>query len=227
MDREHYDRILQFRTMARKLAFVPGTGEPQMDPAMQAAMGAAGGEAPAMDPAMMQAAMGGGGAPPPMDPAMMGGAPAMDPAMLQAAMGGGGAGQFDPAMLDAAIQAANQIAGQQAGGAEGGADPITALNDKIDALGYMLTKVVEYLGVPLEGEASQEQPMDQEGTMGQEQVMDELVPDEGQQQELAAVDQEQQQAEDPNSALSDPAQKAVAPQNQSSFIRDQLSKFRG
>lgn len=81
------------------------------------------GGAPPMDPGAMDPAMGGA---PPVDPGM---APPPDPATMDPAMGG--APPMDPSMM-------------------GGGDPLSTLMMQVDAIGLMLMKLVEYLGVPLD-----------------------------------------------------------------------------
>ena len=209
----HCDRIRRLQALAKKLAFAPPGGAPApggmpMDPSM---MG--GGQ---IDPAMIQAAMDmanqiaaqQGGAPGgmPMDPSMMGGAPAP------------GGMPMDPSMM---------------GGASGG-DPLAALSEKIDAIGYMLTRMVEYLNVPLdEGGAPPDQGQEQgvpeelppeETAVGQEEATDEMVPPDAQDDVAAASADAEEQA-----AVLSPAAEAAtggAPQEgQNSFIRQQLGKF--
>ncbi len=203
----------------------PPTGMP-MNPAMA-------GGAPPMDPAMA-------GGVPPMDPAMAGGVPPMDPAMA----GGVPPMPMDPAMIEAAaaqagipVEQAMQMLGQQAGGApmdpatmggqppmEGamppmdpmGADPVQALNDKIDAVGFMMIKMAEALGINLNQDSSPEGAPDEGNPLAEQ-----LPPD--MQQGLA---QEGQDQAEEASVLSPAAEEATAEgttPGPEGFINDQIA----
>lgn len=151
---KHRQRIEEIRTRLRssaKVAFAPAA--PPMDPAM------AGGGMPPMDPAMMAAAAGGAppmdptmmGAPmpaPPMDPAMMGGAPPMDPSM----MGGAGGMPVDPATMAQLQQMAEQMGLVGGGGGAPATQGDPALNEKVDAIGFLVLEIAKVLGIGDQGD---------------------------------------------------------------------------
>ena len=203
---------------ASKVAFAPPGAAPMPDPAMM-------GGAPPMDPAMM------GGAPP-MDPTMMGGAPPMDPAMaggmppMDPAMAGGmpmdpammgGAPPIDPAMMGGAPPIDPAAAGMPPEGME--EDPIMKLTDMVNALGFMVGRIVKYFGIPL----------DEEGQSGDDAAVAEnaeaaeqaFIPEE----EQGELDQLQDQMEEQNDPLSQTAEDATDEPTKSDFIKKQLAQF--
>ena len=202
---------------ASKVAFAPPGAAPMPDPAMM-------GGAPPMDPAMM------GGAPP-MDPAMMGGAPPMDPAMaggappMDPAMAGGmpmdpammGGAPMDPAMMGGVPPMAPAAAGMPPEGME--EDPIMKLTDMVNALGFMVGRIVKYFGIPL----------DEEGQSGDDAAVAEnaeaaeqaFIPEE----EQGELDQLQDQMEEQNDPLSQTAEDATDEPTKSDFIKKQLAQF--
>ena len=201
---------------ASKVAFAPPGAAPMPDPAMM-------GGAPPMDPAMM------GGAP--MDPAMMGGAPPMDPAMaggappMDPAMAGGmpmdpammGGAPMDPAMMGGVPPMAPAAAGMPPEGME--EDPIMKLTDMVNALGFMVGRIVKYFGIPL----------DEEGQSGDDAAVAEnaeaaeqaFIPEE----EQGEIDQLQDQMEEQNDPLSQTAEDATDEPTKSDFIKKQLAQF--
>lgn len=90
-----------------------------------------------MDPTMMGAPM----PPAPMDPAMMGGAPGGQPPMDMASM--------------AALAQQLGIGSGAPGGAPAAPASSDELNQKIDAIGFMLMKVVETMGIDISGEGGE------------------------------------------------------------------------
>ena len=216
---EYMKRLQDLRNKigaASKVAFAPPGAAPMPDPAMM-------GGAPPMDPAMM------GGAP--MDPAMMGGAPPMDPAMaggappMDPAMAGGmpmdpammGGAPMDPAMMGGAPPMAPAAAGMPPEGME--EDPIMKLTDMVNALGFMVGRIVKYFGIPLDEEG---QPEDgatvAENAEAAEQA---FIPEE----EQGELDQLQDQMEEQNDPLSQTAEDATDEPTKSDFIKKQLAQF--
>lgn len=190
--------------MSSKVAFAPTGSMPPPDPAMM------GGGAP-MDPAMA------GGAPP-MDPAMMGGGAPMDPAMMggdPAAMGGA---PMDPAMaggmppMDPAAMGAPPVDPSAMGAMPPQeADPmqmLTDLNDKVDALGKVLTKICRKFDISLEGDDNgAESLLNSEDAAAVEDVQD-----------------EQAQQADP---LSGEAAEAVEDPQEQNYVQQQLAALGG
>lgn len=133
----HLERINALRAkLASKTAFAPPP--PPMDPAMM------GGQPPmpTMDPTMDPAAMMGGQPPmPPMDQTTMGGQPPVDMASLQAM--------------------ADQL-GITGAGAQQDNDGI---NEKLDAIGYLLMEIAKGLNLGIGGEAGQPPPIDEEAAV--------------------------------------------------------------
>ena len=202
---------------ASKVAFAPPGAAPMPDPAMM-------GGAPPMDPAMM------GGAPP-MDPAMMGGAPPMDPAMaggappMDPAMAGGmpmdpammGGAPMDPAMMGGVPPMAPAAAGMPPEGME--EDPIMKLTDMVNALGFMVGRIVKYFGIPLDEEGQAEDGAAvAENAEAAEQA---FIPEE----EQGELDQLQDQMEEQNDPLSQTAEDATDEPTKSDFIKKQLAQF--
>ena len=202
---------------ASKVAFAPPGAAPMPDPAMM-------GGAPPMDPAMM------GGAPP-MDPAMMGGAPPMDPTMaggappMDPAMAGGmpmdpammGGAPMDPAMMGGVPPMAPAAAGMPPEGME--EDPIMKLTDMVNALGFMVGRIVKYFGIPLDEEGQAEDGAAvAENAEAAEQA---FVPEE----EQGELDQLQDQMEEQNDPLSQTAEDATDEPTKSDFIKKQLAQF--
>ena len=202
---------------ASKVAFAPPGAAPVPDPAMM-------GGAPPMDPAMM------GGAPP-MDPAMMGGAPPMDPAMaggappMDPAMAGGmpmdpammGGAPMDPAMMGGVPPMAPAAAGMPPEGME--EDPIMKLTDMVNALGFMVGRIVKYFGIPLDEEGQAEDGAAvAENAEAAEQA---FIPEE----EQGELDQLQDQMEEQNDPLSQTAEDATDEPTKSDFIKKQLAQF--
>lgn len=181
---------------ASKVAFAPPGAAPMPDPAMM-------GGAPPMDPAMM------GGAPP-MDPAMMGGAPPMDPAMA-------GGMPMDPAMMGGVPPMAPAAAGMPPEGME--EDPIMKLTDMVNALGFMVGRIVKYFGIPLDEEGQAEDGAAvAENAEAAEQA---FIPEE----EQGELDQLQDQMEEQNDPLSQTAEDATDEPTKSDFIKKQLAQF--
>ena len=186
--------------LSKKVAFAPTGSMPPPDPAMM-------GGAP-MDPAMA------GGAPP-MDPAAMGGAP-MDPAMMggdPAAMGGA---PMDPAMaggmppMDPAAMGAPPADPMSMGAMPPQeADPmqmLTDLNDKVDALGKVLTKICRKFDISLEGDDNgAESLLNSEDAAAVEDVQDEQAqqadPLSGEAAEAVEDPQEQNYVQQQHAAL--------------------------
>lgn len=189
--------------LSKKVAFAPTGSMPPPDPAMM------GGGAP-MDPAAM------GGAPP-MDPAMMGGGAPMDPAMMggdPAAMGA----PMDPAMaggmppMDPAAMGAPPVDPSSMGAMPPQeADPmqmLTDLNDKVDALGKVLTKICRKFDISLEGDDNgAESLLNSEDAAAVEDVQD-----------------EQAQQADP---LSGEAAEAVEDPKEQNYVQQQLAALGG
>ena len=167
-----------------------------MDPAMA-------GGAPPMDPAMA------GGAPP-MDPAMAGGMPPMDPAMM-------GGAPMDPAMMGGVPPMAPAAAGMPPEGME--EDPIMKLTDMVNALGFMVGRIVKYFGIPLDEEGqSEDGAAVAENAEAAEQA---FIPEE----EQGELDQLQDQMEEQNDPLSQTAEDATDEPTKSDFIKKQLAQF--
>ena len=199
---------------ASKVAFAPPGAAPMPDPAMM-------GGAPPMDPAMM------GGAP--MDPAMMG-APPMDPAMaggmpMDPAMAGGmpmdpammGGAPMDPAMMGGMPPMDPAAAGMPPEGME--EDPIMKLTDMVNALGFMVGRIVKYFGIPLDEEGKAED--DAAVAENAEAAEQAFVPEE----EQGELDQLQDQMEEQNDPLSQTAEDATDEPTKSDFIKKQLAQF--
>lgn len=199
---------------ASKVAFAPPGAAPMPDPAMM-------GGAPPMDPAMM------GGAP--MDPAMMG-APPMDPAMaggmpMDPAMAGGmpmdptmmGGAPMDPAMMGGVPPMDPAAAGMPPEGME--EDPIMKLTDMVNALGFMVGRIVKYFGIPLDEEGKAED--DAAVAENAEAAEQAFVPEE----EQGELDQLQDQMEEQNDPLSQTAEDATDEPTKSDFIKKQLAQF--
>lgn len=190
------EQRLNSRRMAGKVAFAPQGSMPPIDPAMAGGAPmdpAAMGGAPPMDPAMM-----GGGAP--MDPAMAGGAPPMDPAAM------GGMPPVDPAMMGGAPMDPSMGGQPTPPGLQ--PDPmqmIADLNDKIDALGDMVTKLCRHFNVS----------MADDDTGAESLVNDEELD------KLGDLKAEDENIDEP---LSDQAQEAVGGGN---FIEEQLKGLGG
>lgn len=217
---EYMKRLQDLRNKigaASKVAFAPPGAAPMPDPAMM-------GGAPPMDPAMM------GGAPP-MDPAMMGGAPPMDPAMaggappMDPAMAGGmpmdpammGGAPMDPAMMGGVPPMAPAAAGMPPEGME--EDPIMKLTDMVNALGFMVGRIVKYFGIPLDEEGqSEDGAAVAENAEAAEQA---FIPEE----EQGELDQLQDQMEEQNDPLSQTAEDATDEPTKSDFIKKQLAQF--
>ena len=217
---EYMKRLQDLRNKigaASKVAFAPPGAAPMPDPAMM-------GGAPPMDPAMM------GGAPP-MDPAMMGGAPPMDPTMaggappMDPAMAGGmpmdpammGSAPMDPAMMGGVPPMAPAAAGMPPEGME--EDPIMKLTDMVNALGFMVGRIVKYFGIPLDEEGQAEDGAAvAENAEAAEQA---FVPEE----EQGELDQLQDQMEEQNDPLSQTAEDATDEPTKSDFIKKQLAQF--
>ena len=188
--------------LSSKTAFAPTGSMPPPDPSMMAAIGA-----PA-DPAAM------GGAP--MDPAMAGGAPPMDPAMMGGDPAMGGA-PMDPAAggmppVDPAIMGAPPVDPTAMGAMPPqGADPmqmLTDLNDKVDALGKVLTKICRKFNISLEGDDNgAESLLNSEDQAAVEDVQD-----------------EQAQQADP---LSGEAAEAIQDPNEMNYVQQQLAALGG
>jgi len=188
--------------LSSKTAFAPTGSMPPPDPAMM-------GGAP-MDPAMA------GGAPP-MDPAMMGGGAPMDPAMMggdPAAMGGapmdpaaGGMPPMDPTAMGAPPADPMSMGAMP----PQGADPmqmLTDLNDKVDALGKVLTKICRKFDISLEGDDNgAESLLNSEDQAAVEDVQD-----------------EQAQQADP---LSGEAAEAVEDPQEQNYVQQQLAALGG
>lgn len=222
----HRQRIEQLRERLRgtsKVAFAPPMAAPPMDPAMM-------GGAPPMDPAMM------GGAPP-MDPTMMGGAPPMDPTMMGAPMPaapmdmaatggmpmdpaamGGGEMPIDPATMAQLQQMAAQL------GLGGGqpAQDTSQLNEKIDAIGYLVLEIAKVLGIDDQDEGTVQadpeaipQEMVDEGAGGPPSMDGGAGPDPEHDQVLS------------DAAQTDPATKmAKVGEGGDSYIARQLARMR-
>lgn len=217
---EYMKRLQDLRNKigaASKVAFAPPGAAPMPDPAMM-------GGAPPMDPAMM------GGAPP-MDPAMMGGAPPMDPAMaggappMDPAMAGGmpmdpammGGAPMDPAMMGGVPPMAPAAAGMPPEGME--EDPIMKLTDMVNALGFMVGRIVKYFGIPLDEEGqSEDGAAVAENAEAAEQA---FIPEE----EQGELDQLQDQMEEQNDPLSQTAEDVTDEPTKSDFIKKQLAQF--
>lgn len=218
---EYMKRLQDLRNKigaASKVAFAPPGAAPMPDPAMM-------GGAPPMDPSMM------GGAPP-MDPAMMGGAPPIDPAMaggappMDPAMAGGmpmdpammgGAPPMDPTMMGGVPPMAPAAAGMPPEGME--EDPIMKLTDMVNALGFMVGRIVKYFGIPLDEEGqSEDDAAVAENAEAAEQA---FIPEE----EQGELDQLQDQMEEQNDPLSQTAEDATDEPTKSDFIKRQLAQF--
>ena len=217
---EYMKRLQDLRNKigaASKVAFAPPGAAPMPDPAMM-------GGAPPMDPAMMggapmDPAMAGGA--PPMDPAMAGGAPPMDPAMaggmppMDPAMMGGA--PMDPAMMGGVPPMAPAAAGMPPEGME--EDPIMKLTDMVNALGFMVGRIVKYFGIPLDEEGqSEDGAAVAENAEAAEQA---FIPEE----EQGELDQLQDQMEEQNDPLSQTAEDATDEPTKSDFIKKQLAQF--
>ena len=203
---------------ASKVAFAPPGAAPMPDPAM---MGGAPpmdptmmGGAPPMDPAIaggmpMDPAMAGGA--PPMDPAMMGGVPPMDPAMM------GGVPPMDPAMMGGVPPMAPAAAGMPPEGME--EDPIMKLTDMVNALGFMVGRIIKYFGIPLDEEG---QPANDAAVADNAEAAEQaFIPEE----EQGELDQLQDQMEKQNDPLSQTAEDATDEPTKSDFIKRQLAQF--
>ena len=195
---EYMKRLQDLRNKigaASKVAFAPPGAAPMPDPAMM-------GGAPPMDPAMA------GGAPP-MDPAMAGGMP-MDPAMM-------GGAPMDPAMMGGVPPMAPAAAGMPPEGME--EDPIMKLTDMVNALGFMVGRIVKYFGIPLDEEGqSEDGAAVAENAEAAEQA---FIPEE----EQGELDQLQDQMEEQNDPLSQTAEDATDEPTKSDFIKKQLAQF--
>ena len=227
---EYMKRLQDLRNKigaASKVAFAPPGAAPMPDPAMM-------GGAPPMDPAMIGGApmdpamMGGappvdpamaGGVPPmdpamaggmPMDPAMMGGAPPMDPAMM-------GGAPMDPAMMGGVPPMAPTAAGMPPEGM--GEDPIMKLTDMVNALGFMVGRIIKYFGIPLDEEGKAED--DAAVAENAEAAEQAFIPEE----EQGELDQLQDQMEEQNDPLSQTAEDATDEPTKSDFIKRQLAQF--
>ena len=154
------------------------------------------GAMPMPDPAIMMGA--------PVDPAMAGGAPPMDPAMMgggmpmdQAMMGG--VPPMDPAM----------------GGAP--EDPIMQLTDMVNALGFMVGRIVKYFDIPLDDEKK-----DSDNSEANFQEAENAFIPEEEQGELDQVSEQLNEQADP---LTPAAEEVTEEPSKSDFIKKQLAQF--
>lgn len=211
---------------ASKVAFAPPGAMPMPDPAMGGGMPmdpAMAGGAPPMDPTMM------GGAPPvdpamaggmpmdpsmmgaPVDPAMAGGAPPMDPAMA------GGGMPMDPTMMGGVPPMDPAMGGGPAAAGGVPEDPIMQLTDMVNALGFMVGRIVKYFDIPLDDEKK-----DSDNSEANFQEAENAFIPEEEQGELDQVSEQLNEQADP---LTPAAEEVTEEPSKSDFIKKQLAQF--